>query len=194
MCIVCLWVLVETKQQSVRLGTQCSSWFCCCCLYKAKGGSEHITFPFPHLCLCALMYVHMCVFGLGGGRTESFVREFPPPNAKVMTSSVQWGSLHFVFYISSVRSEGLGNKQEELGGEGATRAIKEISWQGQTLSHWEKHCFVWNDNGHEDNEENHDDSSDENHFWVICTHTFNILLTFYFMCLYILFFHKENKL
>lgn len=46
--------------------TLCSSWFQCCCLNKAKGGSEQIAFPFPHfyVCLCAC---NMCVLMLGGG-------------------------------------------------------------------------------------------------------------------------------
>lgn len=75
--------------------TRCSSWFCCCCLDKAKGGSEQITFPFPHLCVCVRqsecvcvclctcmcvyvrIYVHMCVFGLGGGALSPLLGSSP---------------------------------------------------------------------------------------------------------------------
>lgn len=67
-------MLAETKQHS--LGTPCSSWLCRCRLYKAKGGSQRITFPFPHSCVCVC--VHICIFWIGWGRSHSSVREFPP--------------------------------------------------------------------------------------------------------------------
>lgn len=56
--------------------TLCSSWFCCCCFNKAKGGSEQITFPFPHSCVCVCLCTYVC-FWVGWGRADSSVREFP---------------------------------------------------------------------------------------------------------------------
>lgn len=127
-------MLVETKQQS--LGTPCSSWLRRCRLYKAKGGSQHITFPFPHscfffLCVCALVYTY--AFSELGGGTLTLLGSSPPPNTKVMTSSVT-----LVFYFSHAGSEVSGINRR-AGWRGSN--MDKISWQGQTLSHWGNKCF-----------------------------------------------------
>lgn len=72
-------------------------------------------------CVCVRLCTYVC-FWVGWGRTESSVREFPPPNTEVMTSSVQRGSLHLVFYFSSVRSEVWGiNRRSWVGRDFLTR-------------------------------------------------------------------------
>lgn len=81
--------------------TLCSSWFQCCCLNKAKGGSEQIAFPFPHfyVCLCAC---NMVRFNVGWGHAEPPAREFPLQTLKwwLHQFSEAVYSLHFTFLLS----------------------------------------------------------------------------------------------